>query len=263
MTTYTLYVDESGETGLSKIRTETAGGASPYLTLGAALIREEDSMQLTTKLGEICSKVGKKSLHCSALKHPQKVFYSREISKEPVLFFGLVSFKETLGSYAEEIEENGTKYFNKCAQYLLEIVGAHMGAAGIQQDKMRVVFEEGHHDYARFRKFFKKCQDNPIYKQTEALKNIDLRLIVDAPKESTPLLQLGDLAAHALFKAVDKTQSNYLIPEPRYLNELHKSFHADPSTRKVVGYGIKAIHSLNDIRLDDDIKQMFSNFKSS
>lgn len=262
MTTYTLYIDESGETGLSKVRTEKTGGASPYLTLGAALVQDNDHDTFVDRLAEIAKAIGKKTLHCSTMKHQQKVFYAREIAKEEVLCFGVISLKETLGSYKADISSDGTKYFNKCAQYLLERVGEFMKEHDIPSKDLRIIFEEGHHDYARFRSFINMCQRYPKHPKTRLLQQIEVGKITDAPKDKEPLLQIADLVAHALFKAVDKAAGNYFIPEPRYLNELNKRFYSNKGTGMIIGAGIMPIHTLKQLKLDSDVHALLEAFKT-
>jgi len=251
MTSYTLYVDESGETGFSKIRTATSGGASPYLTLGAVLVPDMTKDFIATKLLDIASELGKNELHCNKMKHNQKVYYAREISKQRVLLFGVISLKATLLEYKEEIDDIGL--FNKCAQYLLERVGAFMKEHNISPDDLKVVFEEGHFDYGRLRSLIKECQKKPIRENTVLLRHISVSKITSASKEDESLLKIADLIAHSLFKAVDKTKGNFHIPETRYLNEIHKRFYHDAVTGQVVGHGLMAIHNLKQLQLDDDV----------
>ena len=78
------------------------------------------------------------------------------------------------------------------------------------------------------------------------------------PKADEPLLQIANLAAHALYKCVDKQPANYHIPEPRYIKELGSRFYGDPETNKVVNAGIYCVHSLSDLKLDKDVQATLS-----
>lgn len=261
MTSYTLYVDESGDAGLGNVRTATTGGATPYFTLGAVLVSDDISDPLCAHLKDVEQEIGKGTLHCQQLKHRQKVYFAREMAKAPILCFGVISMKGTLGTYKKDIASDPVMYFNKCAQYLLERLGAFMKEHSVSQDDMRVIFEEGLHSYARFRGFIKACQKKPRWPNTDLLRHIDLSKIVDAPKANEPLFQVADLVAHSLFSAVDRTSGNFQIPEPRYLNELHKRFYHDKGSGKVVKHGIWPIHELDQINLDDDVHRLFESFR--
>lgn len=262
MNTYTLYIDESGETGLKKIRAPTAVGASPYMTLGGVLIPDPIKEEVISHLDEITKTIGRKNLHCSNLNHRQKVYFSREMSKISIVFFGVISLKSTLGNYKNDINSDGTKYFNKCAQYMLERVGSFLTEQKISSNQLKIIFEEGYHEYAQFRSFIKACQISPIHPNTKYLRNLDIAKIFDASKVDEPLLQIADLVAHSLFKAVDKTERNYFIPEPRYLSEIHKNFYHDPKTKEILNFGLRPIHKLSQINLDEDVYALINSFSA-
>ena len=47
---YTLYIDESGEAGINKVRSDLSPGASPYMTLGGCLVANSDAEKIRNKL---------------------------------------------------------------------------------------------------------------------------------------------------------------------------------------------------------------------
>jgi len=124
---FTLFIDESGDSGIERVRSEgTLRGASPYMTMGAALIANDSHDAVRDTLNNIKIDVGKRELHCSQLNHYQKLFFIRSISIHKKRLFGVVSYKEALGSYKDAIADSNKMYYNKCAQYLLERVGWFM-----------------------------------------------------------------------------------------------------------------------------------------
>ncbi len=255
---YTLFIDESGESGISHVRTDTTPGASPYMTLGAVLISDDNRENLTSVLSEITANFGKKSLHCNKLNHRQKIYYSKKMSEQEIVCFGLISCKATLRDYSARIDQENTKYFNKCAMYILECVGEFMKVNSISSDELTVVFEEGHHDYAKFRSLMGTCQSTPFHPRAHLLQQIALNKIVDASKAKEPLLTIADLVAHALYQAVNKSEDNYQLTEIRYLKELHKRFFCSPKTKKICPTGLKPIHSLSKIGLDRESQAIIS-----
>jgi hypothetical protein len=132
---YTLLVDESGEAGIGKIRSGSLGGASPYMTLGAVLIENRSRDTLEKLLDEIRKDFKRKSLHCSELNHYQLIHYARQIAKQRVRLFGVISRKATLGPYKSAISDDNKKYYNKCVQYLLERVGWFVETRKIDRKK--------------------------------------------------------------------------------------------------------------------------------
>ena len=262
MTKYTVYIDESGEAGIGKVRTPNSVGASPYMTLGGVLIHNKSRNCLSKHLVAIRETIGKKDLHCCNLTHRQKTYFAREMARAPVVFFGVISYKATLGAYKKDIKSNPTMYFNKCAQYILERVGSFIKQNKVSADDVDIIFEQGLHNYGMFRSLIRKCQENPIRENTKLLRNIKITNISDAPKDREPLLKIADLVAHALFKAVDKTDGNFHIPEPRYLYEIRENFYHCPNTKKIIGHGIMPVHDLKQLELDNDIHSLFDNLKA-
>lgn len=250
---YTLFVDESGEAGIGKVHTDKIAGASPYMTLGAVLIPETRYVDIERAVDRISAQLDKKFLHCNKLKHQQKALYAREMAKQKILCFGIISQKSTLGSYGAEIDGSSARYYNKCAQYLLEKVGKFMKLNNIPADDLSIVFEEGNFNYSGLRALISACRRNPMQPDTKYLNNINPFSISTKCKNGEPLLQPADLVAHALFKCVDKTRTNFQIPEPRYLRELKGAFFHDTKTGLIDNYGIKAVHHLSELSLDDDI----------
>lgn len=254
---YTVFIDESGEAGIGNVRTETTGGASPYMTLGAALIHTDKQQKFKDLLATLTSEIEKKDLHCKKLSHIQLVHYARTLAAERIRFFGMISRKETLGEYKEEISEESSKYYNKCAQYLMERIGWFMEVYGIQDHQLDIVFEEAAaFDYEQMKNYLGTCKKNPLLPMTKKLQFIDVDRISTRKKKDEPLLQMADLVAHALYKCVNKQSSNYNIPEPRYLKELSGRFFSHPDDQKVVGAGLYCVHSTADINLDEDVKEI-------
>ena len=114
---YTLYVDESGQSGIKNIRTPSKRGASRYMTLGGVLVPETEKLEIRRMLSELAKEFGKQDLHCSRLNHNQLVKYARGVARTRVLIFGVISLKSTLRGYAEEIGKMGTTVAKKALEF--------------------------------------------------------------------------------------------------------------------------------------------------
>ncbi|WP_188134286.1 DUF3800 domain-containing protein [Rhizobium sp. RU35A] len=260
---YTVFIDESGEAGIGKIRSETSRGASPYMTLGAVLIRNQSWVKITDALGRISADVNKSPLHCSQLNHYQILHFIRQIRKHQMRLFGVISQKSTLKEYKEVISEDSEKYYNKCVQYLLERVGWFMEARQIPRENLDIVFEKANVDYDSMCNLLRACQKTPKREFTKKLKNIDTYKISAKLKNEEPMLQVADLVAHALYKCVDKPEKNFGIPEPRYLRELSPLFFGNPDTQAVVGAGLYCVHNISQLNLDPDVAEVFMNMTAT
>ena len=93
-------------------------------------------------------------------------------------------------------------------------------------------------------------------------RNIDVDLIYTLKKEEEPLLAIADLVAHSLYKCVDKSENNFGIVEPRYVREMAPRFFGEPETQKVIGAGIYCVHSVNDMRVDPEVMEVFENLRA-
>ncbi len=258
---YRVVIDESGEAGIKKIRTDTSPGASPYLTLGAAFYPIDQEEKIIRTLDEAKKILGKDDLHCSKLDHFSKIRYIRTIKNCKFLSFGTISDKSTLGAYKNSIDEDSRKYYNKCSQYLLEQIGRMLKEHSTDPKEVEIVFEEGTFDYEKLRSLISRCQQNPIHENTKLLNFIVVKNITQRPKADLPTLTIADLLAHSLYKCVHKSSTNYQITEFRYIEELRSKFYADAETKFILGHGIKCIHDIRKLRIDDDIAEKLRKLK--
>lgn len=253
MSRYTLYIDESGEPGIINIRSAKNAGASRYMTLGGVIVRNQDKQKLRDSLTEIKTTFKKEDLQCKHLDHYQKIYFARNITKHNMRFFGVISDKNTLLEYKHRIENDHSQYYNKCAMYLLEKVGWFMETRKLNPCDLDIVFEKTNIDYTKMRNLIAVCKQNPIRPATKKLKNIDENRIKYAVKEDEPLLQIADLAAHALYKCVDNQPKNYDLTEPRYLKELSSRFFGNPKDNLVLNAGIYCVKSGRKTALKTEI----------
>lgn len=256
---FTVFIDESGEAGVAKVRSISSGGASPYMTLGATLINNRSRRHIEDALVQIREEIGKRDLHCSQLKHYDILHFARRIVEQKMRRFGVISRKATLGSYRSSISSDSSMYYNKCVQYLLERVGWFMHSRAIPPTNLDIIFEKANIDYEKMSNFLWTCQDRPIHKKTSFLKNVDISKITIKSKTEEPLLKIADLVAHALYKCVDRQSKNYNITEPRYLKELGSRFFGNPENQAVVGAGIYCVHSIGDLKVDLDVETVLQN----
>lgn len=202
--------------------------------------------------------IGKKSWkHATDLSHAQRVYFARNLGRLPVRYFGLISLKATLDTYKEEIGESSHKFYNKCSQYLLENICQYLAPKMESSDDLSIVFEDRNHDFDAMRRFLTKVKDNPIRPQSKHLRHLNPFSISVKKKGEEDILEVADFVAHSIFQCVNRSESNFQIPEPRYFNEISSRFAGD-ERGCVVGRGLKLVHSINEVRLDPDIEKMFA-----
>lgn len=104
---FTLFVDESGDSGIGSLQSaDDAKGSTPYMTLRGALIANESLDDVRNTLEQVKTDMNKKVLHCSKLDHHHKLFFIRQLSQHKMTLFGVISNKKTLTKYKEKIEDS-------------------------------------------------------------------------------------------------------------------------------------------------------------
>lgn len=257
----TVYIDESGDTGIRTVRSDGSPGASPYFVMAAAVMPNATKIIARQKLSVIQSRIGKDWKHATDMNHSQTVYFCRSATELNLRFFAVVSKKSTLGDYADEISWEPHKFYNKCAHYLLERVGSYLAAKGELLKDPDVVFEGRNHDFDALRRYIGVIKENPHHTNAKYLDGFNPFGFVERAKNEESLLKFADLAAHSVYQCLNKIPSNFNIPEPRYMNELQTRFGADENG-KVLGVGLKCIHTIDHIDLDGDIKSMWEKLRA-
>lgn len=250
---YNVYIDESGEAGIDKVRDGNRPGASPYFVLGAVVCQPTAEVFAKNTVQDFKDQIGKTSCkHATDLDHFEKVLFARNLGALPVRYFGVISKKETLSNYKDTIDGNPQHYYNKCLKYLLEIICRYLKKYVDSPDDLRIVLEHRNHDYDTMYRFLQKVKDKPIYPQSRVLQILNPFAISTKPKGEDDMLEIADFVAHAIFQITNRSKSNFWIPEPRYLSELSSRFAGD-SDGRLLNAGLKCIHNLDQIGLDPEI----------
>lgn len=162
---------------------------------------------------------------------------------------GVFSNKLTLLEYLSEAQKTPTHYYNKVAQYLFERLGDTVGKYNVSKSNFRVHIEAREQKYGSLIAFLKSIQRNPLDERSLPIRNIETLSISAVKKKDDLSLALADIGAHALFTALRRDSETFAINETRYLRELSPVFMAS-RTGKIIPYGIKPIHTIEDLATD-------------
>ena len=78
---FQVYVDESGDLGIEKVRSSTQGGASPFFVLGALVCQPTSLVHVDNTVEEFKAHIKKtKWKHATNLGHFEKVYFARLLS---------------------------------------------------------------------------------------------------------------------------------------------------------------------------------------
>lgn len=201
----TLLIDESGDQGLDRVMTNANPfGASSYLTMGAALVPTYKLAEIRAKLDDVRETLGVQALHCTDLNHAQISYFSKKVSEIRMLTFGVISKKSTLGSYRDVLngENQAHDYYNKCSQYLFELVANYASKNKLDAGDIDIVFEAKRgHDYARLGRYLTTIAEKPIDRRAAKLEHLKPFQIGFKTKEEETALSLADIAAYSLHKS--------------------------------------------------------------
>ena len=254
---FSIYIDESGEAGISKVRDGNNKGASPYFVLGAVVCQGTSLIHARNAIIEFRKQSNRTAWkHATDLSHFEKVFLARELGRLPVRYFAVVSRKKTLSEYKTLIDDDPQKYYNKCLKYLLETICQYLGRYTADPDDLTFFLEERNHNYDKMYRYLDRVKCNPIYPQSNSLELLNPFSITTKKKGSDDVLEVADFVAHAVFQCTNRSQGNFGIPEPRYFKEISRCFAGD-SKNFALGCGLKCLHSIEDIGLDLEIQKMF------
>lgn len=257
-----VFIDESGDLGIKTVRGDGKPGASPYFVMAAAVMPQATAIQARKLLLEVEQRIPRSWGHATDLNHFQTVFFARSAARLNIRYFAVISRKATLGEYANEIDWNPHKFYNKCAHYLLECVGKYLAISGFDDAEPDVVFEDRNHNFDTLIRYIGKIKDTPLHENAAYLRKFNPFGFVTREKKEESLLKFADLASYSVYQCVNKIEANFKIPEPRYLLEISQRFGCDIKGL-VLGTGIKCIHELDSLLLDEDINRMFRSLRAT
>lgn len=252
---FTLLIDESGDQGLDRVMTHASPfGASSYLTMGAALVPTSQLPAFRGILETIRAKLQVQALHCTDMSHAQVSYAVKEIAKLRMLTFGVISKKSTLGSYQETLkgEHQAQDYYNKCSQYLFELVASYASSKNFDASSVDIIFEEKRgHDYSRMGRYLTAIAKTPIDKRAAKLEHLTPFQIGHRTKMDEPALSIADVVAYALHKGFCSENNKLNLTEQRYLRELKSKFYSCPNSGQIANFGIKFIKGPVGMGLQD------------
>ncbi|TAL77319.1 MAG: DUF3800 domain-containing protein [Beijerinckiaceae bacterium] len=252
---YIAYIDEAGDDGIKKIRTETEKGASEWFVVSAVVIHAENGPRVLPWLKDIIAQTKScqiKHLHFYKLEHAARVAACRSLVEKEVYLFSAISYKQTMEGHenlaAEKVNINKTaRFYAWMSRLLLEQVTNFIGQKTFidynQTTKVRVEFSDrGGLDIRQFRNYFDYLRDQSATGSLY-LDKYDLDWSVVDTKEMHSFankeragLQLADTVASAFYSGLEKTSE--ATPNAEYAKLLERRMARDDS-RRILDCGVK------------------------
>ena len=229
MTKFTVYIDESGDPGLGKIRdsceSTKKGGQSAWFCVGAIIVREETNSLLPALKRKIIDRLQAqfRDLHFYKMSHAQKIVACQEIASEKIGICFVASNKKTIqDSPKYEIFKGKGHLYNYLIRYLLERVTFSCRKAaelqGVKDYSIKPIFSKcGYVDYHHMKEYFllqkngKEIVYTPYQVDWNKFDLNDMRVELHSQWSG---LQLSDICTSAFSAALEP--DNYGNLETRY-----------------------------------------------
>lgn len=259
---FNVYIDESGDDGLSNFRQPGAGGgASHWLAIGACIVRSSRDLELVAlrdKIKNECRpKTKGRAIHFKDMNHNQKKRSCQIISGEPLRFSVVLGLKNT--EAAEKFVEKNQLYFY-LTRYLIERVSwlcrDYRKTVKEGDGRAKLIFSRrGGLNYDAFKRYLEHLRTNV---ETEIhWPTIDIAS-VDAQDHSRRAgLQLADIGTSAVAAAIE--HDKYGNVEDAYINEIRPNIYNRGGN--YLSYGLKFLPKLQQAKLSEAQSRALGNFK--
>lgn len=269
---YIAYIDEAGDDGIKKIRTDAESGASEWMVISAVVIHAENAAHVLPWLKEIIAQTKShqlKFLHFHRLDATGKVAACKILADKEVYLFSTISYKKTMEGHenpaAEKVNINKTaRFYAWMARLLLEQVTNFIGQRTyIDYGETRILRVElsdrGGLTIEQFRNYFSYLRDQS---STGSLyiSGYDLDWSVVSTREIHAFankdragLQLADTVASAFYCGLEKLSD--VPPNPEYAKLLERRMARD-DTRKILGCGVKIMPKWLPSRMASSVPEL-------
>lgn len=259
---FNVYIDESGDDGLSKFREPGGGGgASHWLVIGACIVRTSRDLELVALRDEIKSECRPntkgRSIHFKDMNHNQKRRACQLISGSPIRFSCVLGLKK-----AEEASvfcEKNQLYFY-LTRYLIERVSwfcrDYRKVVKEGDGRARIIFSRrGGLNYNEFGSYLRKLKE--LGDTTIHWPAIDIDAVQAQDHSRLAGLQIADCGISAIAAAVEQDQYGNI--ESSYLHEIAGNIYH--RQRNYLSYGLKFLPQIDKADLNGSQAEAFQRFK--
>ncbi|MFS4438228.1 DUF3800 domain-containing protein [Paracoccaceae bacterium GXU_MW_L88] len=258
---YNVYIDESGDDGLSKFRQPGGkGGASHWLVIGACIVRASRDLELVELRDKIRAECKPKSkrrdIHFKDMTHSQKRRSCQIIGGSPLRFSCVLGYKNT--PEASTFTEKNQLYFY-LTRFLIERVSwfcrDYRPIVKEGDGRAKIVFSRrGGLSYDGFKEYLerlKKDQNCRIHWPA-----IDISAVDAQDHSKLAALQIADFGVSAIASAIEPDL--YGNVEDKYINEISKNIYQRHGN--YMSYGLKFLPDIDSVSLSPSQKNVFKDF---
>jgi hypothetical protein len=267
---FVAYIDESGDTGLTRVRPISPTGASEWLVLSCFLVRVEHDAKLPSWVREITGQFRshqRPDIHFASLIPAKKTIACQTIATKPCRFFIIMLNKKNIQGYRNpNLDDNNKAWiYWFLARLLLERVTefceAETPAADRGQPTLRIFFSRrGGLRYIDFVNYLRKLRRQSLAGMLVLDQGdlhwsvIDFEEIFVLDHRARAGLQLADIGAGAFFQAIERNRPADC--DPRYAKLLRPVI-GKSARGHFLPFGIKTRPELHEMGLVPEQQEIF------
>ena len=259
---YTVYIDESGDDGLSKFREPgSSGGSSHYLVIGACILRASRDLEIVSLRDRIKSECAPKkkgrAIHFKDFNHNQRRRACQLISGQNLRLSSVVGLKNA--PEAKVFTQKNQLYFY-LTRFLIERISwfcrDYRGIVREGDGRAKITFSRrGGLSYDGFKAYLRHLRDSSETSVHWPAIDIDA---VDAQDHSRVAgLQIADIGTSAIASAFEKDP--FGNTEGAYISELARNIYN--RNGNYLSYGIKVLPNQEKLNLTDEQAKVLRQFQ--
>ena len=271
---YIGYIDESGDTGLKRVKPIDTPGASEWMVLSAVVIRRTHEADVVRWMKDICRPFRNHQrfgFHFRNLKPAKKLLVCEGIRKLPLRIFVVASNKKNMRGYlnpwAALIPSNNW-FYCWMTRVLLERVTFFVNSDSLarygEPRLLKIEYSNrGGLSYAQMDAYYTYLQHRVSIGRNELTMG-DLSwqvmrrgLLQVHQHDDRAGLHFADAAASSFFKACDKYDTGAIDTQFAKLLEPRMGRFPDILDGQIAGYGVKLLPGLRSAKLDLDQTEIF------
>jgi hypothetical protein len=271
--TFVAYIDESGDTGLERVKKpEHPNGATEWLVLSALVVKIEHDTKMVSWVKDVQSEFTSKrqDLHFNKLLDFKKRLVCSALAKKDCKAFVVMSNKKNIERYRNPKLDPANKswIYWFLARLLLERVTDYCHAKTPTErrgkDKLRVIFSRRggliYQDFADYLwKLYWQRDSNELVLNLRQItwSVIDHNEVFVYDHSRFAGLQLADVVAAAFFQAVEQHRGEVVACDPSSAKLLKPIMHFK-GFGWYLGVGLKAMPSLHEMNLSAPQRELFN-----
>jgi hypothetical protein len=270
---YIAYIDESGDSGLARVKPKTVPGSSEWLIVSAVVIPVDQEANVSGRVAGMMEAINShqlRDLHFNKLNVERKELVCRYLTQKHVKCFSVCCNKQNMEGYvnpwAQQIRSDNW-FYCWVTRLLLERVTTFVEAASLKRygevKKGKLEYSQrgglgydqmtAYYDWLRMKS---RAENLFLPLGDLAWATMDRRLLEVHNHKDRDGLKLPDIVASAFFKAADIHDTGAC--DPKFAQLLKPRMARSPDTDEIAGFGVKLMPNWRLLRVQPEQREIFS-----